>query len=176
MTTQAQIEAARTVILSAKAHAAWIPDAYIRDAFIRDCDKSIAALTAAAEVRDLGWGGWKVVTNEDGSETAYRNLPAAEVSNGASAKRIDPALRDFIADTPISEPNDGWAKEEKAMPTLNSIYMRGYIDGSKEREAVTIERCAQIAKDAFTREDGLARAYIVGEHIAKLILASKEKL
>lgn len=41
--------------------------------------------------------------------------------------------------------------------------------------AATIERCAQVARDAFTRGDGLARAYIVGEHIAKLILALKDK-
>lgn len=39
--------------------------------------RRLAKIIVAAEA---GHGGWKVITNDDGSETAYRNLPAAEAA------------------------------------------------------------------------------------------------
>ncbi|MGE5163049.1 MAG: hypothetical protein ACM3IH_03360, partial [Sphingobacteriales bacterium] len=63
------------------------------------------------------------------------------------AHHADPALRDFIRDTPYSEPNDGWATEKPyaGMQVNKDGLVLKYTDKDlDDTEAATIERCAEV--------------------------------
>lgn len=56
----------------------------------------------------------------------------------------DPAMRDFIADTPISEPNDGWAVE---VGWDNFPFTERDKRIAEHVKSEAIERCAQKARE-----------------------------
>src|SRR5512143_997785 len=77
------------------------------------------------------------------------------------------AMRDFIKDTPCSEPNDGWATEVREQPLRQmDVAQRALVNA-------TIERCAQVA-EALAHINGEAGRHTQNQ-IAAAIRTLKDK-